>query len=48
MTGITHGQNKFALNSTSSLALLVECAITLDRTELPLNYNDGRLKRVGG
>ena len=45
MTGITHGQNTSALNSTSSFALLVECAITHDRTELRLNYNDGRVEK---
>ena len=45
MTGITHGQNKFALNSTSSFAFLVECAITHDRTELRLNQNDGRVEK---
>ena len=37
MTGITHGQIKFALNGTSSFAVLVECANTHDRTELRLN-----------
>ena len=37
MIGITHGQNKVALNSTSSFAMLVECANTHDRTELRLN-----------
>ena len=48
MTGITHGQNKFALNSTSSFALLVECAITHDRAELRLNWNDGRVEKDEG
>ena len=42
MTGIIHGQNKVALNCTSSSVLLVECANTHDRTELRLNYHDGR------
>ena len=42
MTGITHGQNKLALNSTSSFAVRVECANTHDHTELRLNYYDGR------
>ena len=43
MTGITHGQIKFALNGTSSFAVLVECENTHDRTELRLNWNDGRV-----
>ena len=42
MTGITHGQSKVALNSTISFVLLVECANTHDRTELRLNYHDGK------
>ena len=42
MTGIIHRQNKVALNSTSSFVLLVECANTHNRTELRLNYHDGK------
>ena len=42
MTGITHGQNKVALNSTSSFAVRVECANTHDLIELRLNCNDRR------
>ncbi len=42
MTGITHEQNKVALNNISSFVLLVGCANTHDRTELRLNYHDGR------
>ena len=45
MTGITHGQIKFALNGTSSFAVLVECANTHDRSELRLNWNDGRVEK---
>ena len=38
----THGQNKVALNSTSSFAVRVECANTHDLIELRLNCNDRR------
>ena len=41
MTGITHGYNKFALNSTSSFALLVECATTHDRTVPNCGWPEG-------
>ena len=34
MTGITHGQSKIALNSTSSFAVRVECAKETGRYEM--------------
>ena len=47
MTGITHGQNKIALNSTSSFALVVECTMTMIVPNCGLITMKGGAKRIG-